>query len=128
MSLLMELIIDIVSCLDLQVATATASFPLLLQCHPDVWAQVLLPKLIAQGSVGSVALACSTLRDLCYNSVQQLNFKIVPESVHPYTFTTVCNWALSLKAHFPSCTSISVGLGCSFDCEFVITMMPTLAR
>lgn len=64
MSLLMELIIDTVSCLDLQVATATASFPLLLQCHPDVWAQVLLPKLIAQGSVGSVALACSTLRSM----------------------------------------------------------------
>lgn len=81
---------------------------------------MLLPKLMAQGSASSVALTCGRLRDLCYSSVQQLNIKIVPEAVHPYTFTTVRNWALSLEAHFPSCVSISVGVACAFDCEFVI--------
>lgn len=122
-----QLNIEIIVFLDLQAAATTTSPPL-LQCHPDVWAQVLLPKLVAQGSAGSVALTCSRLRDVCYSSVQQLNVVVVHESMLAYTFRTVRSWGLSLQAHFPGCTSISVGLGCAFDCGFVIQLIPGLAR
>jgi hypothetical protein len=36
----------------------------------DTWAQVLLPKLIAQGSARDITLTCSELRDLCFGAAQ----------------------------------------------------------
>lgn len=119
---------------DLQAAAAAQanSGPALLRCidqlNPDTWAQVLLPKLAAQGSASSVALTCTTLRDLCYSSVQELQLKAVPDAVLPITVATVQRWADSLAAHFPSCTSISVGVGCAADCELTGHLMPALAR
>lgn len=110
----------------------TTARPPLLHCidqlNPDTWAQVLLPKLTAQGSASSVALTCSTLRDLCNSNVQELKLKAVPGAVLPITVATVQSWANSLAAHFPSCRTISVGVGCAEDCELTGHMMPALAR
>jgi hypothetical protein len=45
----------------------------------DTWAQVLLPKLIAQGSARAVALTCSQLRDLCFGAVQHIDLSSVQD-------------------------------------------------
>jgi hypothetical protein len=97
------------------------------QLNNETWAQVLLPKLTAQGSVSSVALTCTTLRDLCYSSVEKLALKAVPDCVLP-SIATVKSWANSLAGHFPSCTSLSVGVVCAADCELTGHLMPALAR
>jgi hypothetical protein len=45
------------------------------QLDMDTLVQVLLPKLMQQGSAHSVAVTCSRLRDLCYSSVEALQLK-----------------------------------------------------
>jgi hypothetical protein len=92
----------------------------------DTLAQVLLPKLMQQGSAHSVALTASRLRDLCYNSVEALELKAVPGCMPD--IAAVKAWGQSLSAHFPNCQSISVGVGCAADCELTAHMVPALAR
>lgn len=96
------------------------------QLDMDTLSQVLLPKLMQQGSAHSVALTCSRLRDLCCSNVQALKLKAVPGCMPDVA--AVKAWGQSLSAHFTSCRSITVGVGCAADCQLTGHLMPALAR
>jgi hypothetical protein len=92
----------------------------------DTLVQVLLPKLLQQGSAHSVALTCSRLRDLCYSSVETLQLKAVPGCIPDAA--AVKTWGQNLSAHFPSCQSITVAVGCAADCQLTGHIVSELAR
>lgn len=79
---------------------------MLLRClsslDVDTWAQVLLPKLVDQGSAQNVTLTCSQLRDLCFGAVQQINLS----SVRDNELSDVEDWTQNIHQHFQYVTTV----------------------
>lgn len=78
------------------------------QLNDYVWAEVLLPKLIADKTAGAVAVSCSSLRRLCHGSVRKLNLTALGNSSS--TAITVQHHLAALHQHFPECSSVKVSL------------------
>lgn len=79
----------------------------LSQLNADTWAQVLLPKLVQQGSAAHVALACCQLRDLCFSSRHSLKLGALLDSSEPLSLGRQLQ---NLPEHFPNCTAVSLEL------------------
>jgi hypothetical protein len=69
----------------------------LSQLNDDAWAQVLLPKLIAQGSAQAVAGTCSQLRDLCFGGVRSLDLSSLQDSSDTSNLEA---WLAPIPSHF----------------------------
>jgi hypothetical protein len=97
----------------------------LSQLNSDAWAQVLLPKLVEQGSGSAAALTCRQLRDLCFSSRQSITLQGVLESAPPSDLEL---WMQTLPTHFPNCTTVSLVL--TSDCTYhtMPLLLPALAR
>lgn len=91
----------------------------------DTWAQVLLPKLIEQGSAADLALTCSQLRDLCYSSSQSIDLGPLPDSTGPSNLKL---WVRDLPVHFPNCSTVLVGLRSDSSYHCMPYILPALAR
>jgi hypothetical protein len=78
----------------------------LAQLNDDVWEQILLPKLLADGSGPAAALTCGRLRQLCQRSRQQL--KLV--SLDSADTASVRRWTVHLSQRFPACSSVVMKL------------------
>lgn len=87
----------------------------LLQClsqlNDDAWAQVLLPKLVNQGSAPDVAASCTQLRALCFRTVQD----VVLQGTSEVDVSTIDDWMSPLPACFPNCTTLALYLDCQRD-------------
>jgi hypothetical protein len=101
----------------------------LLQClsqlNADTWAQVLLLKLVEQGSAADVALTCSQLRDLCYSSRQSINLGALLDSSEPSKLKSVIS---GLPLHFPNCSAVSFQLDSDKSYHTMPYLLPALAR
>lgn len=99
-------------------STATPGTSALIRClqqlDDDVWAEVLLPKLVKDKSAAAVAASCSTLRKLCHGSVRKLNLIAVGCS----SAMTGRRQFAALHQHFPDCTTVKVAL--SGDSSYLI--------
>jgi hypothetical protein len=87
----------------------TSDSPLLrclAQLNDDVWEDILLPKLLADGSAPAAALTCSRLRQLCQRSRQQLKLT----SLDSADTATVRRWTEQLPQRFPACSSVVMRL------------------
>jgi hypothetical protein len=90
----------------------------------DTWAQVLLPKLVAQGSAGAVALTCSQLRDLCFGAVQHINLSSVRDS----ELSDVEYWTQSIHQHFNNVTTVRLLVIDDASYHTAPYLLPALAR
>jgi hypothetical protein len=97
----------------------------LSQLNTDAWAQVLLPKLIEQGSAANVALTCSQLRELCYSSRQCINLGAFLDSSEPSSLKSVVS---GLPMHFPYCSAVSLRLGSDKSYHTMPYLLPALAQ
>lgn len=77
----------------------------LSQLHDDAWAQVLLPKLIAQGSAQAVAGICSQLRDLCFGGVHSLDLSSLQDSSDTSNLEA---WVQPIPSHFKHVTTVEL--------------------
>jgi hypothetical protein len=82
---------------------------IIIQLNDDVWAQVLLPKLIADQAAGAVAASCSSLRKLCHGTVRKLNLKAFGSTCS--NAITVQHHLAALHQHFPDCSTVKMALG-----------------
>jgi hypothetical protein len=84
----------------------------LLRClerlNHDVWADVLLPKLIADQTAGAVAASCSALRRLCHGSVRKLN--LTPLGSSSSAAITVQQHLAKLHQHFSDCSTVKMAM------------------
>lgn len=71
------------------------------QLNDDVWTEILLQKLLVDGSAPAVALTCSRMRQLCQHSRQQLKLT----SLDSADTATVRRWTEQLPQRFPACSS-----------------------
>ena len=71
----------------------------------DTWAQVLLPKLIADKSALAAASTCRQLRDLCFGSVRHINLSTVQDSGDT---SKVEYWMQPIPQHFKNITSVQL--------------------
>jgi hypothetical protein len=99
----------------------------MLQLSDGPWAQLLLPKLIRQGSAAAVALTCSQMRDLCYSSRQSVNLGRLLERT-AYEPSNLMSWVQSLPAHFPNCSTVSFEIGQTNGFHGIPYILPALAR
>jgi hypothetical protein len=106
---------------------ASALLHCLSQLNSDVWAQVLLPKLVEQGSAAAVALTCSQLRDLCYNSRQEIKVRL-SHMVASVGLSHLESCMQGVPAHFPNCTSVSLVLSGEQSYHAMPYTLPALAR
>lgn len=99
----------------------------MLQLSDGLWAQVLLPKLVRQGSAAAVALTCSQMRDLRYSSRQRVNLGGLLErtAVEPIYLKS---WVQVLPAHFPNCSEVFLELGSNESFHGIPFLLPALAR
>jgi hypothetical protein len=97
----------------------------LSQLNSDAWAQVLLPKLVEQGSAADAALTCSQLRDLCFDIRLKLDFGDLLAEKTPYYLTSCMH---RVPAHLPNCTSVSLKISKDSSCHVLNYLMPTLER
>lgn len=95
----------------------------LAQLNDDVWAQLLLPKLVADGSAASVALTCSTVRQLCQYSTQQL--KLLFGGITDTAAVRRC--MEPLPERFPACSRIELSI-CEESSIIFPTILDALAR
>jgi hypothetical protein len=93
--------------------------------NTDTWAQVLLPKLVEQGSAAAVALTCSQMRDLCYSSRQSINLGALLDSSEPWNLRSLVQ---RLPLHFPNCSTVSVELNSVLCYQNMPFLLPALAR
>jgi len=108
--------------------TASALLDCLEQLHGDVWPEVLLPKLRADKSVGSLALTCSLLRDMCQKSQRQLDLSSISNSSSTSS-SAVDTVALgALAQHFPNCTMVKIELDKYSSHLFIPAIVDALAR
>lgn len=77
----------------------------LSQLDEGAWAQVLLPKLIAQGSAQAVAATCSQLRDLCFGAVVSLNLSSLQDSSDTSNLEA---WVQPIPSHFKHVTIVKL--------------------
>jgi hypothetical protein len=103
---------------------ASALLRCISQLNADTWAQVLLPKLIAQGSTADFALSCTQLRDLCYSSRQSLKLGALLASSDSESLLPQVQ---SLPAHFPNCSAVSLEIKSYECCNTLPYIMPSLA-
>jgi hypothetical protein len=96
----------------------------LSQLNTDAWAQVLLPKLVDQGSAAAVALSCSQLRDLCYSSRQSLKLGALLDSTDSWGLRSELQ---NLPANFPNCSSVSLELKSDTCYNSMPCVLPALA-
>jgi len=97
----------------------------LQQLNDDAWTQVLLPKLIEQGSAADVALTCSQLRDLCNHNVETIDLKALAEEEDVRDFD---RWLQPLPAHYPNCKSAELSLKGDSSYVGMLYILPALAR
>jgi hypothetical protein len=101
----------------------------LLQClsqlNADTWAQVLLPKLVEQGSAADVALTCSQLRDLCYSIRRSINLGALLDSSEPSRLKSVVS---GLPVRYPDCSAVSLQLKSVKSYHMTPYVLPALAR
>jgi hypothetical protein len=102
----------------------------LLQCldqvNDDVWEQILLPKLLQQGSAPAVALSCTQLRRLCQHSIETLNLTNMTSS--STSAQQLARHAAAVATHFPKCRGV---LLCARDdtCYWQLqAVLPLLGR
>jgi len=97
----------------------------LQQLNDDAWTEVLLPKLIEQGSAAGVALTCSQLRDLCNHNVETIDLKSLAaeEDVRDLE-----SWLQPLPAHYPNCKSAELSLQRDISYVGMSYILPALAR
>ena len=96
------------------------------QLHDDIWAQVLLPKLVAERSAASVALSCRQLAALCHRLTQHLDLTSLAKSKDG---NRVAAHTDALPQHFPGCCSVSLGLQDDSSSRVVTAcVVPALAR
>jgi len=97
----------------------------LQQLNDDAWAQVLLPKLIEQGSAAAVALTCSQLRDLCNQYVEVIDLRRLDAD------TELCaleEWMQPLPAHFPNCILAKLAFFVESSYVAVQYLLPAISR
>jgi hypothetical protein len=106
---------------------SSALLDCLSQLNSDVWAQVLLPKLVEQGSAAAVSLTCSQLRDLCFNSIDRITMDL-PDLVLGAQFSYLESWMQGAPLHFPNCTAVSLKLGTEESYHTMPYILTALAR
>lgn len=97
----------------------------LTKLNDDARAEVLLPKLIKQGSAKAVAATCTQLRDLCFRTVQTV--KLADLHLIPDTYSAE-DWVAPLPEHFCNCTSLVAVLADEQDTPKLPRMLPGIAR
>jgi hypothetical protein len=97
----------------------------LSQLNSDAWAQVLLPKLVEQGSADKVALTCRQLRDLSFSSIQKLD---LCDPHNSPSNSQLGLWMEALPTHFPDCTTVTVTLCSEGSYHAMPYVLPALAR
>lgn len=95
------------------------------QVNDDVW-EVLLPKLVAQGSAAAVAQTCSQLRRLCQHSVRSLNMTTFPAS--SINTDVLMKHAAAVAEHFPNCSQLMLESGSRMSYWQLPVMLPLLGR
>jgi len=97
----------------------------LQQLNDDTWAQVLLPKLIEQGSVADVAQTCSQLRDLCNQYVEVIDLSSLAANAD---LGALEKWMQPLPARFPNCILARLKLAVGISYVGLQYMLPAIAR
>lgn len=102
----------------------------LLQClsqlNDDVWAHVLLPKLVKQRSAGAVALSCTHLCRLCQHSIHTLKLGTLPDSsLSPEQLE---QQAAAIATHFPNCRTLELHANRATSYWQLQAVMPVLGR
>ena len=97
----------------------------LSQLNDDVWSEVLLPKLLEQGSAANMALSCMQLRDMCHRNRQRLNLGRLHTSSDPQA---VQDWTANLAEHFPACRHIQFVLKGTAGYQIMPFVLPAIAR
>lgn len=102
---------------------------LLLQClsqlDDDAWVDVLMPHLLASGSVFAVAQTCTQLRDKVFRAIWDVtlsDLELIPDT------SSVAEWVAPLPEHFPNCKLVNIRIAEEQDCLKVPHMLPALAR
>jgi hypothetical protein len=95
----------------------------LTQLNDEVWTEILLPKLLADGSAPAAALTCSRLRQLCQRSRQQLKLT----SLGSADKATVRRWTEQLPQRFPACSFV-VMKHCEQSCPAAPVIVGVLSR
>jgi hypothetical protein len=108
---------------DISVVSDSALLTCLEQLNDDVWTELLLPKLLADGSAPAAALTCSRLRQLCQRSRQQLKLTLLDNT----DTATVRRWTEQLPQGFPACTSVVMKL-CAHICATAPVIVDVMSR
>ena len=96
------------------------------QLNDDVWAEVLLPKLLADQTAGAAAASCSTLRRLCHGTVKKLNLTALGSSCSDGV--TVQHHLEALHQHFPSCSAVKMAVHLETSYLMAPAMLERLSR
>jgi len=114
------------SCADKPAPGSQSAF---LQClsklNDDTFCQILLPKLKADASAGSLAATCSQLRRLCHNSIERLDMSPLINNHAP---SAAEQWTQGLQEHFPHCSSVVLCVQEMRGYHGVNYVLPALAR
>ena len=104
------------------VPPSSALLQCLSQLDVDAWASVLLPKLVADGSAGSLAATCSQLRALCQSCVQRLDLQQLASPDNP---GHIYKWMQHLGERFTNCTCVDLPLreGSHYEAPFVVSAL-----
>lgn len=107
----------------------------LSQLNDDAWAEVLLPKLVEQGSTAALASTCSQLRQLCSTTVQHLDLRDMTTLLdRPDAFSYIIDahctldTAKDLAGRFPNCKSAALDLFDDASYYHMHTVLSALAR
>ncbi len=96
------------------------------QLDDGVWEQVMLPKLLDQGSAGAVTLTCTQLRRLCQHSMNVLNLEQLPNS--STSPEQLASQAAAVAAHFPNCRVVRLSAQDSTCYQQLPGVLPLLSR
>ena len=92
----------------------------------DAWSQALLPKLVAGGSAGNLALTCSTMRTHVQGNVGGLTWKA--QHIQGATPMQLEAWTAAVPQHFLQCVSVHLSLPDDSCYMGISALLPALAR
>jgi hypothetical protein len=89
----------------------------------DAWAQVLLPKLVAQGSARAITGTCIQLRDFCFDTVHHIDLSSVQSSGD---ISQVEGWVKHIPQHFKNATSVQLSFEEELSYHIALYLLPAL--
>jgi len=103
----------------------SAFLRLLAHLDADTVTEVLLARLLPQGSAPQLALTCRQLRSLCQRGCLALDFSNMPSTV---SSSTILQHTEGLHTRFPSCETVKLSVADRDSCGVAACLLPSLAQ